>query len=177
MEPQGKCLGLLQTTSTQLIMKAYNLIIFAAVGLLSSCSSKRAAVVEKSTEVMVEHHIEIVHDTVEVTLPRQVAERIAPADSLSVLETDYAVSEARLLPDGLLRHTLCHKPTPLRAEVALQHERTDSIVARTTEVPVYIPRNPSLSDILRSPAFLPLLLLATLSLTLLLRKLLPSRSP
>lgn len=68
-----------------------------------------------------------VPDTAYVTLPPQTVSRIA-ADSLSRLETDYAVSTARLNPDGTLSHDLRTRPgrhaVPVDREVILR----DSVV-------------------------------------------------
>lgn len=68
-----------------------------------------------------------VPDTAYVTLPPQSASRTA-ADSLSRLETDYAISTARLNPDGTLSHDLRTRPgrhaVPVDREVVLR----DSVV-------------------------------------------------
>lgn len=72
-------------------------------------------------------------DTVYIRIPSQESER-ETFDSLSVLESDYAVSEAQIRPDGSLRHSLRHKNTPLPVQVTVT---TDTIYKdRIIEKPV-----------------------------------------
>ncbi|MDE5842941.1 MAG: hypothetical protein K2H35_04320, partial [Muribaculaceae bacterium] len=72
-------------------------------------------------------------DTVYIDIPQQTAERTSPAKT-SHLETDYALSDARINPDGTLTHTLSNRPT--RHPVSVTHT-TDTIHSHTsTELPV-----------------------------------------
>jgi hypothetical protein len=72
-------------------------------------------------------------DTVYIRIPAQESER-ETFDSVSVLESDYAVSEAQIRPDGSLRHSLRHKITPLPVQVSVT---TDTIYKdRVIEKPV-----------------------------------------
>lgn len=83
-------------------------------------------------------------DTVYIRIPAQESER-ETFDSVSVLESDYAVSEAQIRPDGSLRHSLRHKNTPLPVQVTVT---TDTIYKdRVIEKPVPVKvHNPAPSD-------------------------------
>lgn len=71
-----------------------------------------------------------VKDTLLVPIPAQTAERTT-ADSMSTLENDYAISEARINADGTLYHTLETKPQDLEVEFDKPVQRTDSTTTRT----------------------------------------------
>lgn len=72
-------------------------------------------------------------DTVYIRIPAQESER-ETFDSVSVLESDYAVSEAQIRPDGSLRHSLRHKNTPLPVRIV---STTDTLYKdRVIEKPV-----------------------------------------
>ena len=83
-------------------------------------------------------------DTVYIRIPSQESER-ETFDSVSVLESDYAVSEAQIRPDGSLHHSLRHKNTPLPVQVITT---TDTIFKdRVIEKPVPVKvHNPAPSD-------------------------------
>ncbi|MCD8266833.1 MAG: hypothetical protein LUC33_06735 [Prevotellaceae bacterium] len=110
-----------------------NIIILAALMalllcLLGSCRSHRGVAYTSTDSVRVELRETVLHDTVEITLPLQTAERETP-DTFSRLETDYAVSEARV-SEGRLRHTLRTKRQALKAAVERTVVTRDSIVYR-----------------------------------------------
>lgn len=72
-------------------------------------------------------------DTVYIRIPAQESER-ETFDSVSVLESDYAMSEAQIRPDGSLRHSLRHKDTPLPVQIV---STTDTIYKdRVIEKPI-----------------------------------------
>lgn len=85
--------------------------------LLNGCAASRKAslateqITEVHDSVRVEYRERVVFvpDTVFVEIPQQRAERTTP-DSVSVLENDFAKSEARITPNGLLFHNLETKP-------------------------------------------------------------------
>ena len=87
-------------------------------------------------------------DTVYIRIPAQESER-ETFDSVSVLESDYAVSEAQIRPDGSLRHSLRHKNTPLPVQVITT---TDTIFKdRVIEKPVpFKVHDPAPSDSAKS---------------------------
>lgn len=101
--------------------------------LLSGCRSHRhlpgTVNRQDSVNVRVETHTEYVTDTVFVEIPAQTAER-ATRDTVSHLETSYAVSDARLMADGTLYHSLSNKAgkRPYETQKAVVYR--DSIVYR-----------------------------------------------
>ena len=107
-------------------------------------------------------------DTVYIRIPAQESER-ETFDSVSVLESDYAVSEAQIRPDGSLHHSLRHKNTPLPVQVTVT---TDTIYKdRVIEKPVPVKVHaPAPSDPAKSsrPTVLPWLIAITSTIMLLL---------
>lgn len=93
--------------------KTVSLITFAvALLLFSSCrTGRQVVVVEARDSVRVEERVrEIkVTDTLFVEVPMQ-KESTTVRDSTSHLENDYAVSDARIMADGSLYHSLETKP-------------------------------------------------------------------
>ncbi len=82
----------------------------------------------------VERTTEIRWDTAYIEIPPQSAERVAN-DSVSHLETDFAVSDARINPDGTLFHNLLNKTQKRPVAVPTAILRIHSRVER--EVPGY----------------------------------------
>lgn len=74
-------------------------------------------------------------DTLHVSLPEQRAERHT-ADSTSHLETDAAISDAAILPDGSLCHSLTTKPTPIPVAVPMAADTIEVEVERPIPYPV-----------------------------------------
>lgn len=74
-------------------------------------------------------------DTLHVSLPEQRAERHT-ADSASHLETDAAISDAAILPDGSLNHSLSNKPTPVPVAVPLSADTIEVEIKRPVPYPV-----------------------------------------
>ena len=122
--------------------KTVSLITFAVALLLcSSCrTGRQVVVVEARDSVRVEERVrEIkVTDTLFVEVPAQSAER-QTADSTSHLENDYAVSEARIMSDGTLFHSLETKPRTDTLTQELSVQAKDSIVYREKVVPQPVP--------------------------------------
>lgn len=122
--------------------KITSLITFAlALLLFSSCRpGQQLVVVEARDSVRVEERVREVKvtDTLFIEVPRQAAERTT-ADSTSHLENDYAISDARIMIDGSLYHSLETKPRTdtLSREVGVQVR--DSIVYREKVVPKIVP--------------------------------------
>lgn len=79
-------------------------------------------------------------DTVYIHIPAQESER-ETFDSVSVLESDYAVSEAQIRPDGSLRHSLRHKDTPLPVQVTVTTDTIykDRVIEKPVPVKVHVP--------------------------------------
>lgn len=119
------------------ITVALFLFIAIVLFLFSSCRpGQQLVVVEARDSVRVEERVREVKvtDTLFIEVPRQAVERTT-ADSSSHLENDYALSDARILADGSLFHTLETKPRTdtLAREVGVQVR--DSIVYREKVVP------------------------------------------
>lgn len=74
-------------------------------------------------------------DTLHVSLPEQRAERHTP-DSISHLETDAAVSDAAIMPDGSLYHSLSNKPTPIPVAVPMAADTIEVEIERPVPYPV-----------------------------------------
>ena len=116
-------------------MKTLRLLIpiLLAALLLCGCAATRQVTDSVNSEerdtVRVETVTIYVPDTVFVEIPAQTAER-ETRDSVSQLENDYAVSEARINPDGSLYHDLRTKPQKKPVEFQKPVERRDSIVYR-----------------------------------------------
>lgn len=106
-------------------------------------SSKKAISIEKRDSVRTEIRYEkvFIKDTAYIEIPAQISERIIK-DSVSFLENDYALSNARINSDGTLFHDLRTKSQNKPVVVDTKIERRDSIIYkdREVEVPVLIER-------------------------------------
>lgn len=111
------------------------IIVLLICALFGSCCPCRNLVNEATTierdsnEVQVKTETVYVTDTLFVEIPKQVAERTT-ADSTSHLENDYAMSDARINPDGTLFHSLETKPQQKPIEFQKPIEKKDSVVTR-----------------------------------------------
>lgn len=119
-----------------------------ALLLFPSCrTGRQVVVVEARDSVRIEERVrEIkVTDTLFVEVPMQ-KESTTVRDSMSHLENDYAISDARINPDGSLSHSLetKHRTDTLSREVGVQVR--DSIVYREKVVPKIVPVEKGLSD-------------------------------
>lgn len=107
-------------------MKNTSLILLSAV-CVACATSRQAAPSEK---ILVETRIETVYktDTVYLEVPK-IAEKIVTADTVSVLENEYAKSEASV-SEGLLAHSLETKPVKQPVEVQTQVVYRDSVIVK-----------------------------------------------
>lgn len=107
-------------------MKNTSLILLSAV-CVACATSRQAAPSEK---ILVETRIETVYktDTVYLEIPK-IVEKIVTSDTVSVLENEYAKSEASV-SEGLLAHSLETKPVKLPAEVQTQVVYRDSVIVK-----------------------------------------------
>ncbi len=110
------------------------IFVFIAIVMLlfSSCrTGQQIVVVEGKDSIRIEERIREIKitDTLFIAVPPQSAERTT-ADSTSHLENDYAVSDARIMADGSLYHSLETKARTdtLTGEVSVQAK--DSIIYR-----------------------------------------------
>ena len=129
------------------MIRVFYLLIIA--GALSACNRRAIPVRSQQTDsVRVERHTEYIErvrwDTAYIDVPAQSNVYTGPADS-SHLETGFAISDARINPDGTLFHDLRNRPLKHPVSVpATDTEKTlirDSIVYRDrrVEVPVRLP--------------------------------------
>lgn len=107
-------------------MKNTSLILLSAV-CVACATSRQAAPSEK---ILVETRIETVYktDTVYLEVPK-IVEKIVTADTISVLENEYAKSEASV-SKGLLAHSLETKPVKQPVEVQTQVVYRDSVIVK-----------------------------------------------
>lgn len=116
-------------------MKNYTafLIIFAALAAFSGCCPCRHLQTTTTTtdSVRVEVRDSIIEriDTTYITLPAE-AVRNVTRDTISRIETAYAVSTARIDTSGFLWHDINTKDTPLQVLTKTITERRDSIIYR-----------------------------------------------
>lgn len=93
-------------------------IIFDSL-LLSSCRtmknvSEGVSIVSDTINVF-EQSITI--DTTDIVIPFQ-RDSLVSADSVSVVQTDFAISKAKLTKDGKIVHTIENKPTRTKAVIS-----------------------------------------------------------
>ena len=107
-------------------MKNTSLILLSAVCV--ACATSRQAT--PSEKILVETRIETVYktDTVYLEVPK-IVEKIVTADTVSVLENEYAKSEASV-SEGLLAHSLETKPVKQPVEVQTQVVYRDSVIIK-----------------------------------------------
>ena len=103
-----------------------SLILLSAVSV--ACATSRQAA--PSEKILVETRIETVYktDTVYLEVPK-IVEKIVTADTVSVLENEYAKSEASV-SEGLLAHSLETKPVKQPVEVQTQVVYRDSVIVK-----------------------------------------------
>ena len=111
-------------------MKNFILVLFSA--LCVACATARQAA--PSEKIITETRIETVFqtDTVFFEVPR-IVEKIVTADTVSVLENDYAMSSASV-SDGLLSHSLETKPVQQPVEVQTKIVYRDSVIFKDVVV-------------------------------------------
>lgn len=108
-------------------------IFLMVIFTLISCRSSKSLITQtqeyKRDSVRVEYRERTVFvpDTVFVEIPAQKTERTT-RDSISHLENDYAVTDARINSDGTLTHTLNSKPQAKPVPIKRPIEYRDSIV-------------------------------------------------
>lgn len=120
-------------------------IILVLLVFVSSCNNKvlppSIINTNDSVRTIIKYRIIKEKDTVFFEVPPQSTERTTQ-DSTSHLETDYATSDARIMPDGSLHHNLKNKPQkkPVETEKEIIYNDTTIYKERNTEVPVPVER-------------------------------------
>mgnify|MGYP000568592437 CR=1 FL=1 len=107
------------------------IILLAVMLAVACCPCRKAAVPTVRDSVRVETVVrtEYVRDTVLVEVPVEEKEQTV-RDTTSHLETTFAESDAAIMPDGALHHTLRNKPQQHPAEVETKVVYRDSIIYR-----------------------------------------------
>lgn len=126
------------------------IFVFIAIAMLlfSSCrTSRQVVVVEARDSVRVEEWVRYVPvvDTFFMEVPPQSAERTT-ADSTSHLENDYAVSDACIMADGTLYHSLETKARTDTITQELSVQARDTIIYREKVIPKVVTVEKGLSD-------------------------------
>ena len=99
---------------------------FSLLVLATACGTTRSLQSSESSRVEVRTEVRTVHDTAFVELP-VIVERVATLDTASVLENQYARSEAAVA-SGVLRHSLETKPMKVPVQVETREIVRDSLV-------------------------------------------------
>lgn len=121
-------------------MKSF-IIILAAALLLGGCSPcKHIATTQQRDSTCIEVRTEVIYvpDTVFVEIPAQTAERTT-VDSVSHLENEYAISDAKINNDGTLYHDLRTKPQQKPVPIEKPVEHKDSIIYRDKVIEKVVP--------------------------------------
>ena len=107
-------------------MKNFILVLFSL--LCVACGSVKQ--VTPTERVVTETRIETVYktDTVLLEIPK-IVEKVVTKDTVSVLENDYAKSQA-VISDGLLAHSLETKPVQRPLEVQRKIVYRDSVIVK-----------------------------------------------
>lgn len=126
------------------------IFVFIAIVLLlfSSCrTGRQVVVVEARDSVRVEERVRYVPvvDTFFMEVPPQSTERTT-ADSTSHLENDYAVSDACIMADGSLYHSLETKARTDTITQELSVQARDTIIYREKVIPKVVTVEKGLSD-------------------------------
>lgn len=114
--------------------------LFGIAILLSSCGTQKPVVTQQdSVRIVIRERL--VRDTARIEVP-QVVERIVTRDTVSILDNEWARSEASVC-DGLLRHSLESKPRLLRIPVTVPVHDTLIVERNAETVYVEVPRQPT----------------------------------
>ena len=147
-------------------MIAVTIFVFIAIVLLlfSSCRTGKIVVVEGKDSIRIEERVrEIkVTDTLFVAVPMQ-KESTTVRDSMSHLENDYAVSDARIMIDGSLYHSLETKPRTDTLTQELSVQVRDTTIYREKVVPKIYPVEKELNWFVRMRIWLGNIMLVLIS--------------
>lgn len=147
-------------------MIAVTIFVFIAIVLLlfSSCRTGKIVVVEGKDSIRIEERVrEIkVTDTLFVAVPMQ-KESTTVRDSMSHLENDYAISDARIMIDGSLYHSLETKPRIDTIPKELSVQAKDSIIYREKVIPKIYPVEKELNWFVRMRIWLGNVMLVLIS--------------
>ena len=111
-------------------------ILFFLSFLSVACSTMKQVTPREQTTVEVRTNTVFVPDTVYIEIPR-IVEKVQTLDTISVIDTKYAVSEAQV-SNGVLAHSLEIKPVREPAIVQKEIVYRDSVVLQQVDVDHYI---------------------------------------
>ena len=140
-------------------------LFIATVMLFSSCrTGRQVVVVEGKDSIRIEERVrEIkVTDTLFVAVPMQ-KESTTVRDSMSHLENDYAISDARIMIDGSLYHSLETKPRIDTIPKELSVQVRDTTIYREKVVPKIYPFEKELNWFVRMRIWLGNIMLVLIS--------------
>lgn len=104
------------------------LALMLATLLVSSCRTSKCISEGISmvcdTAIILKQSVKI--DTAEIVIPMQ-KDSVVSVDSVTIVQTDFAISKARVTKDGRLIHTIENKPTKTKAVM-----RTDTTTQKVT---------------------------------------------
>lgn len=147
-------------------MISVTIFVFIAIVLLlfSSCRTGKIVVVEGKDSIRIEERVrEIkVTDTLFVAVPMQ-KESTTVRDSMSHLENDYAISDARIMIDGSLYHSLETKPRIDTIPKELSVQVRDTTIYREKVVPKIYPVEKELNWFVRMRIWLGNIMLVLIS--------------
>ena len=147
-------------------MIAVTIFVFIAIVLLlfSSCRTGKIVVVEGKDSIRIEERVrEIkVTDTLFVAVPMQ-KESTTVRDSMSHLENDYAISDARIMIDGSLYHSLETKPRIDTIPKELSVQVRDTTIYREKVIPKIYPVEKELNWFVRMRIWLGNIMLVLIS--------------
>ena len=111
-------------------------ILFFLSFLSVACSTMKQVTPREQTTVEVRTNTVFVPETVYIEIPR-IVEKVQTLDTISVIDTKYAVSEAQV-SNGVLAHSLEIKPVREPAIVQKEIVYRDSVVLQQMDVDHYI---------------------------------------
>jgi len=111
-------------------------ILFFLSFLSVACSTMKQVTPREQTTVEVRTNTVFVPDTVYIEIPR-IVEKVQTLDTISVIDTKFAVSEAQV-SNGVLAHSLEIKPVREPAIVQKEIVYRDSVVLQQMDVDHYI---------------------------------------
>lgn len=109
-------------------------VVIILLVLLTGCCSQRLLTTKSRDSVRVEtiYRTEYRTDTAYIEIPK-IVERITTKDTMSIIENDYAITEA-IVSEGFLTHSLSTKPQERAIEVETEIITRDSIAYIDKEV-------------------------------------------
>ena len=111
------------------------LIIFA-ICVMCGCSTIKEVPVQTVEKVVVRDSVVYVKDTVEIPIPYEVIKEIVPQDTVSILKTSVASSEAKI-EKGMLHHKLEQKGT-VKTQIDTFYVTQIKEVEKLVEVPIEV---------------------------------------